>query len=433
MKITVVGLGKLGLPLLAVLANSKFSTHGYDKNLNWINQLSIGGTHFDEPQLSEMLLSANSNISYHSNIFEACKESEIIFIIVPTPSGADGKFSNEILKEILENLAEVIRTSSMFQVINIVSTVMPGSCERDFIPLIEKLSGKSCGTEFGLTYNPEFIALGSVIKNMQYPDMHLIGASDERSGRLVSNTISRFVLSDPQTRIMNLTEAELVKISVNNFVTMKISFANMMMQICDSFLGTNVDVVTEAIGLDSRIGSRYLKAGTSYGGPCFPRDTRALDTVLRDVGIEASIPAAVDEMNSAHTRYVSNQILELLETSKQKTLLLVGLAYKENTKVVEESASLKLVNQLAGYPIQIFGWDPVVKENQSEFPPNIQLREYLPEALAEGNVIAVLRIISSEDRNFFKSLTGEKTVFDPWRQFLKTDVGDAKLVQLGKS
>jgi UDPglucose 6-dehydrogenase len=298
---------------------------------------------------------------------------------------------------------------------------------------VEKISGKKCGIDFGFTFNPEFIALGSVIKNMQYPDMHLIGASDETSGKIVSEAISKIVLSNPESRIMNLTEAELVKISVNNFVTMKISFANMMMEICDSFEGTNVDVVTEAIGLDSRIGSRYLRAGMSFGGPCFPRDTRALDVVLKDAGLEESIPAAVDRVNSAHSEYIKNAILKLLHDSKDNSITLIGIAYKEDTRVTEESASLNLALHLISDSTRVYGWDPLITEHQSNFPKNLQIKSELKEALSSSYVIAVLRILKSEHKEAFLNLNDDKVVFDPWRQFSTNDVGRAKLVQLGFS
>ena len=433
MKVAVVGLGKLGLPLLAVLGKSAFFAHGYDINKELINSLKREEFDFDEPQLTEFLKSADTNLHFQENLEEACVDAEIIFIIVPTPSEPDGKFSNELIINALTEISKVVRESKVFQVINIVSTVMPGSCTGLFIPLVEKISGKKCGIDFGFTFNPEFIALGSVIKNMQYPDMHLIGASDQKSGDIVSKSISKIVLSNPECRVMNLTEAELVKISVNNFVTMKISFANMMMEICDSFTGTNVDVVTEAIGLDSRIGSRYLRAGTSFGGPCFPRDTRALDAVLKNSGIKESIPAAVDRVNSAHSEYIKNAILNLLHDSKDNSIALIGIAYKEDTRVTEESASLNLALHLISDSTRVYGWDPLITEHQSNFPKNLQIKSDLKDALSAGYVIAVLRILKSEDKEVFLTLNSDKVVFDPWRQFTINDVGSAELVHLGLS
>ena len=433
MKVAVVGLGKLGLPLLAALGKSGFLAHGYDVNRELINSLKREEFDFDEPQLTEFLESARGNLLFQEHLEEACTDAEIIFIIVPTPSEANGRFSNELIIHALTEISTFVRRSNVFQVINIVSTVMPGSCSGIFIPLVENLSGKKCGIDFGFTFNPEFIALGSVIKNMQYPDMHLIGASDEKSGRIVSEAISNIVLSNPVSKVMNLTEAELVKISVNNFVTMKISFANMMMEICDSFEGTNVDVVTEAIGLDSRIGSRYLRAGMSFGGPCFPRDTRALDAVLKDSGIKESIPAAVHKVNSAHSEYVKNAVLNLLRGSKDNSITLIGIAYKEDTKVTEESASLNLAFRLISDGTRVFGWDPLITESQPNFPKNLQVKSELKEALSSSGVIAVLRTLKPEDKEAFQKLDSDKVVFDPWRQFSTNDVGRAKLVQLGIS
>ena len=205
-------------------------------------------------------------------------------ITVPTPSDANGRFSNAYVEAVLDRIAGGLKAKKTFHVVALVSTVMPTTCEHVFVPILEKLTGKVCGRDFGFVYNPEFVALGSVIHDFLHPDMLLIGASDERSAQLCRELYSSVVENDPYYAVMNLTNAEITKLSLNCYVTMKISFANELALICERIPGADVDVVTTAVGADTRVGRRYLKGGLGFGGPCFPRDNLAFQRCAEDAG-----------------------------------------------------------------------------------------------------------------------------------------------------
>src|SRR5262249_2828965 len=155
------------------------------------------------------------------------------------------------------------------------STVMPGSTGGEIQAELERASGRKIGPDLGLAYNPEFIALGTVVRDMLRPDFILIGESDKQTGDLLEAIYERSCDNDPAIRRMSFVNAELTKISVNTYVTTKISYANMLAEMCDRLPGADVDVVSAAVGSDSRIGSKYIKGAIGYGGPCFPRDNKA--------------------------------------------------------------------------------------------------------------------------------------------------------------
>ena len=307
MKVSVIGLGKLGLPLAAVYAESGHIVNAYDSNTELIKLLTSQNYVFNEPKLSDLLKKNYEKLNYVNDFSLAFNNSEIISVIVPTPS-LGGVFSNETIFEILNKFADELKNTHQYKLMNIVSTVMPGSCVELFIPLIESRSGKIHGKDFGLCYSPEFIALGSVVENLQLPDMILIGASDKNSA-VELEKFSKTLLLNQETPIMilNLTESEIVKIAVNNFITMKISFANMINQLTDSFPNADAAHILKAIGMDSRIGNKYLKPGTPFGGPCFPRDTIALSNVLKGK-VKNDLPSLVASFNLEYSDFLFSKI-----------------------------------------------------------------------------------------------------------------------------
>jgi len=222
-----------------------------------------------------MLQRNRDRIRATADYTDAVLNSDTTFIIVPTPSDADGRFSLKYLLIAVEQIGAVLRQKEGFHLVVITSTVMPGATGGEILPTLEAASGKRCGEGFGLCYSPEFIALGNVIHDMLNPDFILIGESDPRSGEMLATIYRQLSGNKAPISHMNLVNAELAKISVNTFVTTKISYANMLSEICEQIPGADVDVVTNAIGQDSRIGKKYLRGATGYGGPCFPRDNVA--------------------------------------------------------------------------------------------------------------------------------------------------------------
>src|SRR5262249_32804959 len=204
-----------------------------------------------------------------------------------------------------EAIGRALRAKQRFHLVVLTSTVMPGTTGGPVRAALEEASGKRVGQDFGLCYGPEFIALGSVIRDFLNPDFVLIGESDLRSGAMLESLYKEVCENDPPVARMNLVNAEITKLSINSYVTTKISFANMLARICEKLPEADVDVVTAALGLDSRIGTKYLKGAVSYGGPCFPRDNRAFAALARQLDAPADLPEATDPFNRAQARVLA--------------------------------------------------------------------------------------------------------------------------------
>ena len=218
----------------------------------------------------------------------------------------------------------------------ITSTVMPGSTGGEIRAASSGIRAGASAPTLGLCYNPEFIALGSVVRDMLQPDMILIGESDaDGRGHAGAASIAASCENQPAIRRMNFVNAELTKISVNTFVTTKISYANMLADICDRLPGADVDVVTQAVGADIRVGVKYLRGATGYGGPCFPRDNVAFAALARSIGARADIAEATDRIN----RFQIERVLGAVQARMHGpgTIGILGLSYKPDTAVVEES------------------------------------------------------------------------------------------------
>jgi UDPglucose 6-dehydrogenase len=413
LKVAVIGLGKLGLPLAAVLAEAGNEVFAYDANADLISQLESDTFFSSEPKLMEILSSFRSNIFFVDSIQDAVHKSELSFIIVPTPSMSDGNFDNRMVIKVLEEISDALKDKGEFHVIDVVSTVMPGSCNNEFIPLLELGSGKILNKDFGLCYNPEFIALGSVVNNMLEPDMHLIGASNTRSGETLERALKSVTGENVPSRIMNLKEAELVKISVNNFVTTKISFANMLMQIADRLGGIDIDVVTDAIGLDSRIGRKYLKGGTSFGGPCFPRDTRAMSRLLAKLDLNSAIPEATSSANEKHNDFLVEKVLKYVNLEKEVGL--IGFSYKPDTSVHEESTAVKLVEIFTSKSKNVYVWEPVIDETRVTTFPHVIFVKNLKN-LSECKVSVITRELTQIEIHTLVENLSSTLLLDPWRQ-----------------
>jgi UDPglucose 6-dehydrogenase len=266
---------------------------------------------------------------------------------------------------------------------------MPGATGNAVQRALENASGKRCGLDFGLCYNPEFIALGSVIHDFLNPDFILIGESDGRSGQMLEALYGAVCENSPPVVRMNFVNAELTKISVNTFVTTKISFANMLAGICERLPQANVDVVTSALGLDSRIGRKYLKGAVGYGGPCFPRDNRALAALAHQIGTKASLAEMTDEVNRREVQRLASLIKSRM--SNHGTLGVLGLAYKPHTDVAEQSQGLLLAEALASENISVVAYDPAAMANaQRALNGRVRMAGSVEACVHEADVIAIM-------------------------------------------
>jgi len=358
--ISLIGLGKLGAPMAACFAARGYHVIGVDTNPQVVVQVNAGQAPVFEPGLQDLLNACKDRIQATTDYRTAVLDSEVTFIVVPTPSEKDGGFSLRYVAPAARSVGEVLRQKDGFHLVVLTSTVMPGSTGGVVRPLLEEASGKRSGVDFGLCYSPEFIALGSVIRDLLNPDFILIGESDSRSGELLASLYHNVCDNNPPIARMNFVNAELTKLAVNTFVTTKITFANMLARMCERLPGTDVDVVTAALGLDSRIGPKYLKGAIGYGGPCFPRDNLALACLGRQLGVPATLAEATDAMNRQQVPYLVNLVRENLPDGGEVAVL--GLSYKPNTSVVEESQGLELARSLAATGIPVLIYDPAAME-----------------------------------------------------------------------
>ena len=429
----VAGLGKLGLPMAAVFAESGHEVVGVDPVQAVVDALNQGRVLIDEPGLPEMIAANHERISATTDYADAIPGAEMTFIIVPTPSGDDGAFINDYVVTALEQIGAVLRDNPQPHLVAVTSTVMPGATAAVLAPAFEQALGGPLGDGVSLCYSPEFIALGSVVRDLQNPDFVLIGADDEPAGRRLAD----FYLGigggrDVPVQVMNWANAELAKISVNSFVTMKITYANMLAGICEGLPGGDVDVVTQAIGLDTRIGRRYLKGGPPFGGPCFPRDNRALGVAAEAVGAPWDLAAATDRMNDGLAERIADAVTQA--TSEGDTVAVLGLAYKDNTPVVEESAGAKVAAALAARGRTVVVHDPIADAAHSPLLSGVEFSQAgdVQAAVADAAAVVVVGDDPAYDGLPSLSFRDGASVFDAWRRLAGASLpGGVSYVPLG--
>jgi UDPglucose 6-dehydrogenase len=366
---SVFGLGKLGACIAATLAARGFDVVGIDIDAEKVRRLNEGLPPVDEPLLAETLQAGRAHLRGSTDPREAVK-TDVSFFIPPTGSLPDGSFSNEFLLKAMQPCAKALQVAGKKGHLFVCSsTTTPGACDTVLVPMIEKETTWTCGRDFGFCYNPEFIALGNVINGLLDPDLVLIGESDPGSGTALEAFYRKYNRNRPQISRMSLVSAELTKISLNSYITMKISFTNQLRMIAERFPKADIHAVLDAIGSDSRIGKKYLRAGLSYGGPCFPRDNRLVAYTARHVGVSAPLAEASDKVNEDTKRDLVEKVKSRI--AKSDTVAVLGLSYKPDTHITEEAAGLHLAQHLKqqGYRVLVhdFGATPSNNPSLHEF------------------------------------------------------------------
>ncbi len=359
--VSIIGLGKLGAPMAACYASMGCRVVGLDLDAAKVACINRGAAPVTEPDLQRLIDECRLRLSATQDWSEAVMRTDLTFIIVPTPSESDGGFTSRYVVAACREIGAALRHKGGFHLVVVCSTVMPGAMDREVRPALEATSGKRCGVDLGLCYSPRFIALGTVVRDFLSPDLVLIGESDPRSGEALESFYRYVHANSPPVVRMGFANAELTKLAVNTFVTTKISFANMLAAICERLPGGDIDAVTGALGLDSRIGPKSLKGALGYGGPCFPRDNLALSSLARGLGVPASIAEATDGINRRQVSRLVEMVKERLPAGGAVGVL--GLAYKPNTDVVDESPGLELARHLLAQGVPVWVYDPLALEN----------------------------------------------------------------------
>lgn len=410
-KLSVFGLGKLGACMAATFAQRGYQVLGVDINAEAVSRINAGQPPVDEPLLPETMAEAGRRLRATTDPTEAVA-TDVSFFIVPSPSLPDGSFSNEFLMRALAPVARAVRKAKKKNHIFVISsTTTPGACRSVIIPMLEKEIGGKCGRAFSFCYNPEFIALGNVVRGLLSPDMVLIGESDQRAGELLEALYRKYNLNQPKIARMSVTSAELTKISVNSYITAKISFTNQLRLIAEQFADTDIHSILDAIGADSRIGHKYLRAGLSYGGPCFPRDNRLVSYAAKQVGLSAPLAEATDRVNEMAKEQLAQQALACAKPGD--TVAVLGMSYRPDTYIVEESAGLHIAQLLKQSGCRVVVHDFASNTRNS---PSLLEFEVLATPAELGRVKrlkAVLLCCPWPGYRQVKFPNGAK-VFDPW-------------------
>lgn len=414
--LSVVGLGKLGACTAACFAYKGYKVIGVDIHRGFMDSINAGRAPVVEPRLQELITASEGRLKVSQDYEEVVGKSDITFLVVPTPSRDDGHFSDKFLRDALTHLSHVLKKlNKKYHLFVVTSTVSPGTTENSLIPLIETVSGKKLNEDFGVCYNPEFIALGSVINDFLNPDLVLVGESDKYAGDVLEAVYEKACEDNPYVARMSIASAEITKISLNSYVTMKISFANALANICEEIPEADIDAITKALGADRRISPYYLRGGPPYGGPCFPRDNRAFIAFAKKHGHKARLAEATDEVNHYQIQHLIDLVLRYLPQDKRVSIL--GLSYKPDTPVIEESQAIKIVEELLTRDLDVAVYDPLAMSNaKAHFGDNILYASSIKDCVSYSS----LCIITTQ-ADEFKNIDGSylvhhpTTIIDCWR------------------
>jgi UDPglucose 6-dehydrogenase len=357
--ITIIGIGKLGLGFALLLESSGYNVLGVDIFPNYVDSINQKTLTSSEPEYTE-LLKKSKNLRATLSIQEGVEFSDKIFIIVQTPNSGGAKFyDHSILSNVLCNINKL---KPQNKDIIVGCTVMP-----NYINSVGKHLLGDC-VNCSLSYNPEFVAQGDIVKGFRNPDIILVGTESESLKVYMTTLYGKMCVSNPKFCFLPPLDAEIVKIGLNSFITTKISFANMVSDLCDN-MGADKYNVLDAIGSDSRIGNKYFRPGYSFGGPCFPRDTKAFKQLMEQNNVCPDLLTATTRYNDLHILFHVNQLLET--SGDEDEFIFTNVCYKENTRIplIEESAKLKIAYELAkmGKQVIIRDYLDIINEVKKEY------------------------------------------------------------------
>jgi UDPglucose 6-dehydrogenase len=422
-KIAVFGLGKLGASMAGVFADTGFKVNAFDIDIKKVELINSGKAPVYETGLNEIIKKNSTIIKGYTNCKDILKDVFISFVIVPTPSRDDGTFETKYAENVAELIGEELKNLNHYHVVVLTSTVLPGDSRKKIISKLEEFSNKICGKDFGFCYSPEFIALGSVINDLKTPDYFLIGEYDNYSGDELVYVNKKVASKDPEICRMKIEEAELAKIATNSYITQKITFANYISAICSKIEGANANVVTNAIGTDSRIGKKYLNGGMSYGGPCFPRDNRALSKYSDSIGIKSEIPFGVDKFNKEYAAWIVSRVSDVAPGFTKVGV--VGLSYKPGSHLIEESPSFGILESLLSKGHEVSGFDYLSNEFEISINSNnfktlekVRLQNSLASIIESCEVLIFAhndKLLGKHLLEMIQKLNKSITIVDCWK------------------
>ena len=358
MHIGIIGTGYVGLVTGACFAEFGIYVTCIDKDDKKVRSLKKGEVPFYEPGLEGLVKKniKNGRLRFSTRIQDAVDSSLVIFIAVGTPPRGDGSADMRYVESVAEEIAEHIKG---YKVIVTKSTVPVGTGAKLTKIISKKLKEQ---VDFDIVSNPEFLREGSAIEDFMRPNRVVIGARSQQAAAIMKDLYGPLYLIETPFVITNVETAELIKYASNSFLAVKISFINELSNLCDR-VGADVHVVAKGMGLDHRIGAKFLHPGPGYGGSCFPKDTRALLTIASNKGLELGIVRSAVEANERQKTIMTEKIKNGLGSLKDKTIAVLGLSFKPNTNDMREAPSISIIEKLLKEKAKVKAFDPIAMED----------------------------------------------------------------------
>ncbi len=398
MHIAVIGTGYVGLVTGACFAEFGVEVTCVDVDEKKIDGLNNGKIPIYEPGLDKIVeknVQAN-RLHFTTDIKSAVEQALVVFLAVGTPPKADGSPDMSYYQQAAKDIAGAMNG---YKVLVTKSTVPVGTGKwlKDFVK--ENLAVE---TNFGVASNPEFLREGAAIEDFMRPDRVVIGSNEEDAIAIMKDLYRPLYLIETPVVITSLEAAELIKYAANAFLATKITFINEVANLCDA-IGCDVHDVARGMGMDKRIGGKFLHPGPGYGGSCFPKDTRALTTVADQFGVETRIVDAVVEANEKQRDAMIPKIIKLVGDLNGKTIGVLGLSFKPETDDMRESPAIKIIQQMQEHGAKIRAFDPVATEEAKKDLPDIEYAENEYDAIKDADALVIIT-----EWNQFRALDMEK-------------------------
>ncbi len=386
MNIAVIGTGYVGLVTGTGLAESGNNVICVDVDEKKLQKLKNGIVPIYEPGL-ETLFKRNikeGRLHFTKNLAEAVEHAEVIFLALPTPPKEDGSADLKYVLGVAKDIANLMKE---YKIIVTKSTVPVGTGDK-----IKEIISSITDVPFDVVSNPEFLREGSAVQDFMKPDRIVVGVESEKARKVMETLYKPFVRSGNPIVFMDIKSAEMTKYAANSFLATKISFMNEIARLAER-VGADVDKIRIGIGLDERIGKRFLFAGVGYGGSCFPKDVSALYKTAKQYGYEFEILRAVMKVNEDQRNYFFSKILEYYNGDiKGKKFAVWGLAFKPNTDDIREAPAIKIINLLLDNGAKVRAYDPEAMETTKEWYPElpIEYAENPYDALTDADALLII-------------------------------------------
>ena len=401
MKLCLIGTGYVGLVSGACFSDLGNDVICVDRDINKINNLKKGIVPIYEPGLEELVLRnyKNGKLKFSTNLKESVSKSDIVFVCVGTPTKKNG--SGTDLSQVYNVAKEIRKSISKFKIIITKSTVPVTTGDEIEKIIFQKKSKKL----FSIVSNPEFLREGEAIRDFNYPDRVVIGTSDKKSNTILKNLYSPLISKGAKYINTSRRAAELIKYASNAFLATKITFINEISNLCEK-INVNVENISIGMGLDKRIGSRFLRAGPAYGGSCFPKDTKAITTTADKFKVNLSVIKSVIKSNEERSSLLLKKVFHILKGKiKNKKISFLGVTFKANTDDMRDSSSLSMIPSLSKKGAKINYYDPTGEKKEFTKFKNVIFSKNIKSAINDSDLI----IIHTE-WNDFKSINFKKEV-----------------------